>query len=101
MASGGVTFDPYMAGERTSIEQKTGAFQGLTLATTRTHLLSAIVEGLIKAGAGRLPLLAATGTPLLPAVLKRSSAFRCKSPPLNSVNSVHSVKKPFPVFTPC
>lgn len=68
MASGGVTFDPYMAGERTSIEQKTGAFQGLTLATTRTHLLSAIVEGLIKAGAGRLPLLAATGTPLLPDV---------------------------------
>ncbi|MBE2203116.1 MAG: hypothetical protein IAE94_02075 [Chthoniobacterales bacterium] len=67
-ASGGVIFDPYMAGERTSIVQRKGAFQHLTLATTRTHMLSAIVEGLIRAGAERLPLLAATGTPLLPDV---------------------------------
>lgn len=64
-ASGGVTFDPYMAGERTSIVQRTGAFHGLTLSSTRTHLLSAIIEGLIEASAARLPLLAATGTPLL------------------------------------
>ena len=67
-ASGGVVFDPYMAGERTSIVQKKGAFHGITLATTRTHLLSAIVEGLIRASTERLPLLAATGTPLLPDV---------------------------------
>ncbi|MCX6968723.1 MAG: FGGY family carbohydrate kinase [Verrucomicrobia bacterium] len=67
-ASGGVVFDPCMAGERTSIVQRKGAFHGITLATTRTHLLSAILEGLILASAERLPLLAATGTPLLPDV---------------------------------
>lgn len=67
-SSGGVIFDPYMAGERTSIVQKKGAFHGITLATTRTHLLSAIIEDLILASAERLPLLAATGTPLLPDV---------------------------------
>lgn len=63
-AAAGVVFDPYMAGERTSIEQRQGAFRGLTLATTRTNLLSAVVEGLVRASADRLPLLAATGTPL-------------------------------------
>ena len=67
-ASGGVVFDPFMAGERTSITQRKAAFHGITLATTRTHLLSAIVEGLIRASAERLPLLAATGTQLLPDV---------------------------------
>lgn len=64
-ASGGVVFEPYMAGERTSIIQRKGGFSGLTLASTRTHILSAIVEGLIRASAERLPLLAATGTPML------------------------------------
>jgi xylulokinase len=64
-ASGSVRFEPYMAGERTSIEQRQGAFTGLTLATTRTQMLSAVIEGLIRASAERLPLLAATGTPLL------------------------------------
>ncbi len=67
-ASGGVTFDPYMAGERTSIIQRTGAFHGLTLSTTRTQLLSAILEGLITASAARFPLLASTGTRFLPEV---------------------------------
>jgi xylulokinase len=64
-AAAGVVFDPYMAGERTSIPQRQGAFHGLTLATTRVNLLSAVVEGLIRASADRLPLLASTGTPLL------------------------------------
>jgi len=64
-ASGTVRFEPYMAGERTSIEQRQGAFTGLTLASTRTQMLSAVVEGLIRASAERLPLLAACGTPLL------------------------------------
>jgi len=68
VASGGVVFDPFMAGERTSIEQRKAVFHGITLATTRTHLLSAIIEGLIRASSERLPLLAATGTPLLPDV---------------------------------
>lgn len=63
-AAGGVVFEPYMAGERTSIEQRQGAFRGVTLATTRTHLLAAIMEGLTRASAERLPLLAATGTRL-------------------------------------
>jgi xylulokinase len=63
-ASGNVRFEPYMAGERTSIEQRTGAFTGLTLASTRQQMLSAIIEALTKASADRLPLLQATGTKL-------------------------------------
>jgi len=63
-ALGGVVFEPYMAGERTSIEQRQGAFRNVTLATTRTHLLAAIIEGLTQASAARLPLLQATGTRL-------------------------------------
>jgi len=61
-------FEPYMAGERTSLEQRQGAFTGLTLATTRHDLLSAIIEGLTQASAERLPLLEATGTSLLQTV---------------------------------
>lgn len=64
-AAGTVVFEPYMAGERTSLEQRQGAFTGITLATTRTNLLSAIIEGLTRASAERLPLLEATGTTLL------------------------------------
>ncbi len=67
-AAGGVTFSPYMAGSRTSIVQPRGGFDGVTLGTTREHLLSAIIEGLIAASAGRLPLLRATGTAILPNV---------------------------------
>jgi len=63
-ASGSVRFEPYMAGERTSIEQRTGAFTGLTLASTREQMLSAILESLATASADRLPLLRATGTKL-------------------------------------
>lgn len=68
-AAGGVRFDPYMAGERTSIEQRLGGFSGISLATTREHLLSAIVEGLVAASAARLPLLQSTGTRPLPTVM--------------------------------
>lgn len=64
-ASGSVRFEPYMAGERTSIDQRQGAFTGLTLATTREQMLSAVVESLVAASAARLPLLAASGTKLL------------------------------------
>lgn len=64
-ASGNVTFAPYMAGERTSIDQRQGAFSGLTLSTTREQMLSAIIESLIKASADRLPLLEGTGTKLI------------------------------------
>lgn len=64
-ASGTVRFEPYMAGERTSIVQRQGAFTGLTLASTREQMLSAVVESLITASADRLPLLSASGTKLL------------------------------------
>ena len=67
-ATGTVTFDPYMAGERTSIDQRQGAFHGLTLGFTREHMLSAMIEGLIAASAARLPLLKASGTRILPTV---------------------------------
>ena len=52
-----VAFEPYLAGERTSIEQRRGAFTGLTLATTRTEMLAAVLEALVKASAARLALL--------------------------------------------
>jgi xylulokinase len=60
-----VVFEPYLAGDRMSIEQKRGAFFGLTLATTRDDLLNAVVESLAQASAARIPLLAAGGTPML------------------------------------
>lgn len=75
-AAGTVVFEPYMAGERTSIEQRHGAFHGLTLASTREQMLSAILEGLIRASAERLPLLAASGTELLPDVIVSGGSDR-------------------------
>ena len=59
----GVRFRPYLSGDRTTLNQPRGAFSGLTLATTREQLLSAVLEGLAAAGAARLPRLAAVGTP--------------------------------------
>ena len=64
-ASAGVRFEPYMAGERTSILQRQGGFSGLTLASTRENMLSAIIEALIAASSDRLPLLEASGTKIL------------------------------------
>jgi xylulokinase len=52
-----VRFDPYLAGERTSIEQKQAAFSGLTLATTREDMLAAVIESLAEASAARITLL--------------------------------------------
>ena len=54
-----VTFDPYLGGDRMSIDQRSGAFTGLTLATKRQHMLSAIIESIVCASAERLPLLVA------------------------------------------
>jgi len=53
----GVTFEPYLAGDRMSIEQRKAAFEGLTLATTREEMLSAVIESLAKASAERIDLL--------------------------------------------
>jgi xylulokinase len=61
-AKSSVRFEPYLAGERVSIEQRTAAFTGMTLATKREHLLTAIIESLAATSAARLPLLKQTGT---------------------------------------
>jgi xylulokinase len=52
-----VGFEPYLAGERASIEQRRAAFTGLTLATTREQMLEAVIESLVRASADRLALL--------------------------------------------
>lgn len=76
VAAGPVRFDPNLAGDRMSIDQRQGAFTGLTLATTRTQMLSAIIEALTHASAARLPLLAATGTKMLRTVAISGGADR-------------------------
>jgi len=53
----GVKFEPYLAGDRTSIEQRQGSFTGLTLSTTREEMLGAVIESLAQASAARLDLL--------------------------------------------
>jgi xylulokinase len=57
----GVVFDPYLAGERASVEQRKAAFGGLTLGTTREQMLGAIIESLVRASAERLSLFDAGG----------------------------------------
>jgi xylulokinase len=73
-ASGTVRFEPYMAGERTSIEQRQGVFTGLTLASTREQMLSAMIEALVAASAARLPLLDDGSTPFLRSVVASGGA---------------------------
>jgi xylulokinase len=53
----GLSFEPYLAGERTSIEQRRGAFTGLTLSTTGEQMLQAMIDALARASAERLHLL--------------------------------------------
>jgi xylulokinase len=60
----GVTFDPHLAGDRMSIEQRRGAFSGLTLSTTREQMLSAAIESLAAASAARVELFRSTGVKL-------------------------------------
>jgi len=60
-----VTFEPYLAGERASIEQRRASFTGLTLATTREQMLEAVIESLVKASADRLGLLAVNDVKIL------------------------------------
>jgi xylulokinase len=54
--AGSVCFEPYLAGERTNVEQRTGAFVGLTLSTTREQMLAAVIQALAEASAARLDL---------------------------------------------
>lgn len=55
-AARGVRFEPYLAGERTSVEQRRAAFTGLTLSTTREQMLAAVIRALAEASAARLDL---------------------------------------------
>ena len=46
-----VTFDPYLTGDRQSLQKKTGAFHGLTLQATREEMLAALlrsIQGVLK-----------------------------------------------------
>lgn len=72
----GVTFEPYLAGERTSIEQKYASFSNLTLATTREDLLRAIADALAKASAARLNLLKSRGVKIRSTVFTSGGAAR-------------------------
>ncbi len=47
--SNALRFEPYLAGERTEIEQRTATLTGLTLATTRADILRALLDGLAHA----------------------------------------------------
>ncbi len=75
-AMSGVEFDPYLAGERTSIEQKKAAFRGLTLATTREDLLIAVIDALAKASGARLALLQTNRARMLRRVITSGGAAR-------------------------
>src|SRR5690606_33076486 len=48
-----VRFEPYLAGERTSVEQKQASFSGLTLSTTREDMLRALINAIAAASAER------------------------------------------------
>ena len=56
-----VRFDPRLAGDRAAVQQPTGGFAGLTLATTRGDLLRAVADALAADSADRLKRLMAQG----------------------------------------
>ena len=74
--AGTVHFEPYLAGDRTSVEQRQGAFTGLTLATTRQQMLAAVIEALAEASAARLDLFRQLGAPMRPRVMLTGGAQR-------------------------
>lgn len=45
---GEVTFDPYLTGDRQSLEKRSGAWHGLTLAATRDEMLAAMLKSMNK-----------------------------------------------------
>jgi xylulokinase len=63
-----VRFDPCLAGDRASIEQRTASISGLTLAATRRDILGALLTALAEVSAGRLALLAQAQPRFLPTV---------------------------------
>ena len=52
-----VQFENFLAGSRTSLEQRTASFTGLSLATTREQVLRAILHSLARESAHQLSLL--------------------------------------------
>jgi xylulokinase len=70
-----VRFDPYLAGDRMSIEQPTAGFANLNLSTTRKDLLAAIIDALATASAARLPLLSSAGGKPLRRVVTTGRGF--------------------------
>ena len=75
-SSSSVRFDPYLAGDRMSIEQRHAAFIGLALSTTREEMLSAAIEALAQASAVRIALLESLGTKISRRVLVTGGASR-------------------------
>jgi xylulokinase len=71
-----VTFAPYLAGERASVEQKQAAFGGLTLASTRQQMLKAMIESLAAASAARIDLLAHNSVEMLKRVAVSGGSAR-------------------------
>jgi xylulokinase len=71
-----VVFEPYLAGERTSIEQKSASFSNLTLATTREDVLRSIVDALAVASGARLQLLKSRGVKIRPTVFTSGGTAR-------------------------
>jgi xylulokinase len=63
-AAGTVRFEPYLAGERTTVEQRRAAFTGLTLSTTRQQMLGAVIDALAQASAARLTLFGQLNVPM-------------------------------------
>ena len=76
IASGGVKFENYLAGDRMSIDQKQASFIGLTLGSTRQQMLAALLEALAKASAARLELLRHNGIPIRREVIVTGGAQR-------------------------
>ena len=76
---GEVTFAPFLTGDRQSLEKKTGAWNGLTLATSREEMLAALLKSmnrvlaatLAEAGAVQTlrPPIKLTGGMVCPAVV--------------------------------
>jgi xylulokinase len=53
-----VYFENYLAGSRTSLEQRTASFTGLSLASTREDILRAVLRSLARESAARMKLMA-------------------------------------------
>ena len=69
-----VHFDPYLAGERTSVEQRRAAFTELTLSTTREQMLAAVIDALAKASGARLDLFSQLGVQIRRRVMTTGGA---------------------------